>query len=68
MRIGRRSGAWIGTASLALALTGARADASDHLDTRTVVENPAADIGDLYAWMAPAGRHKDRGLVGWERS
>jgi hypothetical protein len=30
--------------------------ASDHLDTRTVVADPTADIGDLYAWMAPDGR------------
>ncbi len=31
--------------------------ASDHLDTPTVINDPAADIGDLYAWMAPTGRH-----------
>jgi hypothetical protein len=30
--------------------------ASDHLDTPTVIADPAADIGDLYAWMAPDGR------------
>jgi len=30
--------------------------ASDHLDTRTVVEDPRADIGDLYAWTSPDGR------------
>lgn len=30
--------------------------ASNHLDTPTVIANPQADIGDLYAWMAPDGR------------
>jgi len=32
------------------------ARASDHLDTPTVVADPAADIGDLYGWMSPDGR------------
>jgi len=31
--------------------------ASDHLDTPTVIADPAADIGDVYAWTAPDGRH-----------
>lgn len=31
--------------------------ASDHLDTPAVINDPAADIGDLYAWMSPTGRH-----------
>jgi hypothetical protein len=31
--------------------------ASDHLDTPTVIADPAADIGDIYAWTAPDGRH-----------
>ncbi len=39
---------------LGLAL-GSRAWAADHLDTPTVSEDPAADIGDVYAWMAPEG-------------
>ncbi|TWB31645.1 DUF4331 domain-containing protein [Nitrospirillum bahiense] len=30
--------------------------ASDHLDTPTVIADPRADIGDLYAWMSPDGR------------
>lgn len=30
--------------------------ASDHLDTPTVIADPAADIGDLFAWMAPDGK------------
>lgn len=34
----------------------AAAHASDHLDTPTVIADPAADIGDLFAWMSPDGR------------
>ncbi len=30
--------------------------ASDHLDTPTVTADPAADIGDIFAWMSPDGR------------
>jgi hypothetical protein len=30
--------------------------ASDHLDTRTVIEDPRADIGDLFAWTSYDGR------------
>jgi tetratricopeptide (TPR) repeat protein len=30
--------------------------ASDHLDTPAVIKDPAADIGDLYAWISPDGR------------
>jgi hypothetical protein len=30
--------------------------ASDHLDSPASVANPAADISDVYAWMAPEGR------------
>ena len=33
-----------------LALAPAMAIASDHLDTAAVIADPAADIGDLYAW------------------
>lgn len=32
------------------------AEASDHLDTRTVIADPRADIGDIYAWMSPDAR------------
>lgn len=32
------------------------AHASDHLDTPTVIADPAADIGDLYAWTSADGR------------
>lgn len=31
--------------------------ASNHLDTSVVTANPQANIGDIYAWMAPDGRH-----------
>lgn len=44
-----------GSALLACALA-APAAASDHLDAPTVVADPAADIGDLYAWMSPDGQ------------
>lgn len=30
--------------------------ASDHLDSPTVIADPRADIGDLYAWTSPDGR------------
>lgn len=33
------------------------AAASDHLDSPSVIADPRADIGDLFAWMAPDGRH-----------
>jgi hypothetical protein len=32
------------------------AAASDHLDTPSVIADPAADIGDLYAWTSTDGR------------
>jgi hypothetical protein len=38
------------------ALIASPADASDHLDTQAVIDDPAADIGDLYAWMSSDGR------------
>jgi len=31
-------------------------EASDHLDTPSVIANPQADIGDLYAWTSYTGR------------
>jgi len=40
----------------ALAALHVTAFASDHLDSAAVIADPAADIGDLYAWMAPDGR------------
>ncbi|SDY54992.1 hypothetical protein SAMN04487939_103132 [Lysobacter sp. yr284] len=41
---------------LMLAALPAPARASDHLDSPTVIADPRADIGDLYAWMQPDGR------------
>lgn len=38
-----------------LSLAGGAA-ASDHLDTPSVIADPRADIGDLYAWTSPDGR------------
>jgi hypothetical protein len=42
--------------ALAAALAGPPAFASDHLDTPTVLADPAADIGDLYAWTSADGQ------------
>ncbi len=44
--------------ALTIAITAA-ARASDHLDTPAVIADPAADIGDLYAWMSPDGERLD---------
>ena len=41
-------------ALLGFGATGARA--SDHLDSPSVIADPRADIGDLYAWTSPDGR------------
>jgi hypothetical protein len=38
-----------------VAMTGI-AQASDHLDTPSVIADPRADIGDLYAWTSTDGR------------
>ena len=51
----RRPGTRLALA-LAAALAGPATFASDHLDTPTVLADPAADIGDLYAWMSADGR------------
>lgn len=41
----------------ALALGGSpAARASDHLDTPSVIADPRADIGDIFAWTSPDGR------------
>lgn len=53
---GRRLGTGL---ALAAALAGPPTLASDHLDTPTVLADPAADIGDLYAWTSPDGRRLD---------
>lgn len=36
--------------------SGGFAQASDHLDTPSVIADPRADIGDLYAWTSQDGR------------
>lgn len=51
-----RAPAAAGLAAGLLACAGA-ARASDHLDTPTVIADPRADIGDIYAWTAADGRH-----------
>jgi hypothetical protein len=43
-------------AAIALCAAGL-SEGSDHLDTPTVIANPSADIGDMFAWTAPDGRH-----------
>jgi hypothetical protein len=42
--------------SLAALAASSATRASDHLDTPTVTSDPAADIGDLYAWVTPDAR------------
>src|SRR5262249_13790935 len=37
--------------------------ASDHLDTPTVIADPAADIADLYAWTSADGRRLNLALT-----
>jgi hypothetical protein len=41
----------------AAALGSSAANASNHLDTPTVIANPQANIGDIYAWMSPDAQH-----------
>src|ERR1043165_2531531 len=43
-------------ASIAIGVAVAPARASVHLDTPTVVADPSADIGDLFAWASPEAR------------
>lgn len=52
---GRRSAAVLLTAAT-LALANA-SFASDHLDSPSVIADPRADIGDLFAWTSYDGRH-----------
>jgi len=42
--------------TLALATCSIPAIAANHLDTPTVIAEPRADIGDLFAWMSPDKR------------
>jgi hypothetical protein len=43
-------------AALTLLYGASVAEASDHLDTPTVIANPQADIGDVYAWTSSDGK------------
>ena len=52
----------VATFAALVAATGA-ASASDHLDAPTVIADPRADIGDLYAWMSPDARRLNLALV-----
>ena len=54
----RQNGRWLAASLLAIACAaaGCSARASDHLDTPSVIANPQADIGDLYAWTSYDGR------------
>lgn len=50
---------WLGSSLVTAVLVAAgayTAHASDHLDTPTLIADPAADIADLYAWTSPDGR------------
>jgi hypothetical protein len=51
-----RSRRWAVVLALASVTAGSAAYASDHLDTPTVIADPRADIGDVYAWMSPDAR------------
>lgn len=44
---------WLAGALALSLLLAPTAQASDHLDTPTVIADPRADIGDLFAWMSP---------------
>jgi hypothetical protein len=50
------AGALAALATLGPVAAPAAAWASDHLDSPTVIADPRADIGDLYAWTSPDGR------------
>jgi len=56
----RRSGVLV---LAALAARAPAARASDHLDTPTVIADPAADIGDLFAWTSSDGRRLDLAMT-----
>lgn len=53
--IGRRTAVMAAASALWLGAAGG-AWASDHLDTSSVVADPRADIGDIFAWMSPDSR------------
>lgn len=56
----RRAGvprAFLGAALGAGFFAGGPCWGSDHLDSPTVIADPRADIGDIFAWMSPDHRH-----------
>ncbi len=55
-KVAMRELALLALAGIACAVSPWAARASDHLDTPTVVANPQADIGDVYAWTSYTGR------------
>lgn len=59
MRLFQLTRRWFGvsvSAALLAAMIYQAAYASDHLDTPTVIADPAADIGDIFAWTSSDGR------------
>src|SRR5215470_2809402 len=56
----QRERAWLASILVVVMMLGSEplpTCASDHLDTTTVIADPAADIGDIFAWTAADGRH-----------
>ena len=53
---GRAVMASLGGAAALLLAGAAPARASDHLDTPSVIADPRADIGDIFAWTSPDSR------------
>jgi hypothetical protein len=51
----RHIAAALAVATMSIAGAGS-VDAADHLDTPSVIADPRADIGDLFAWTSPNGR------------
>src|SRR5260370_31694027 len=56
LELGRRPAAMTLLAGIISVGGAGSSHASDHLDTPTVIANPQADIGDVYAWTSPDGR------------
>jgi len=55
----QRERAWLASVLVIVMMLGSEplpACASDHLDTPTVIADPAADIGDIFAWTSSDGR------------
>src|ERR1700722_6291553 len=55
-----QSGNWwfaaVAMVGILMAMGVRAASASDHLDTPTVIADPAADIGDIFAWTSSDGK------------